>query len=241
MSITSLDDDFSSSVIDQEQKKKTSGSRIMLDVGGTKFATSMTTLTALEPTSVLAKMFVAPFSTKPEGDGSYFIDRSGASFGFILNWLRDGKLPDLDTRIEDELLIEAEFYGLDKLTRFLQAKKLEKKEKQKMQKDEQELEQERKSSRQQKMNQEFREYSERLRHQHETKERARREVKRWTPRDCLCPNSESSKFCPYHTLFPAPQFPTFPAPTFPPTFAEPWDSSLHKFIYNKRNQQIQNT
>ena len=60
---------------------------------------------------MLNAMFSGRFDTKPLEDGSYFIDRDGTHFLYILNYLRTGKLsaPD-DARTRSELLTEADFY-----------------------------------------------------------------------------------------------------------------------------------
>ena len=59
-------------------------------------------------------MFSGRFDTKPGEDGSYFIDRDGTHFRYILNYLCTGKLvlPD-DKVVRKELLNEAEFYQID--------------------------------------------------------------------------------------------------------------------------------
>ena len=61
--------------------------------------------------SMLHAMFSGRFDTKPAEDGSYFIDRDGTHFRYILNFLRTGQLvvPE-DKIIRRELLTEAEFY-----------------------------------------------------------------------------------------------------------------------------------
>ena len=60
---------------------------------------------------MLHAMFSGRFDTKPAEDGSYFIDRDGTHFRFILNYLRTGQLvvPE-DKIVRRELLTEAEFY-----------------------------------------------------------------------------------------------------------------------------------
>ena len=42
--------------------------------------------------SMLHAMFSGRLDTKPGKDGSYFIDRGGTHFGYILNYLRTGEL-----------------------------------------------------------------------------------------------------------------------------------------------------
>ena len=44
------------------------------------------------PGSMLHAMFSGRFDTKPSEDGSYFIDRDGTHFLYILNYLRTGQL-----------------------------------------------------------------------------------------------------------------------------------------------------
>ena len=60
---------------------------------------------------MLHAMFSGRFDSKPAEDGSYFIDRDGTHFRYILNYLRTGQLvvPE-DKIVRKELLTEAEFY-----------------------------------------------------------------------------------------------------------------------------------
>ncbi|CAH3129813.1 unnamed protein product [Pocillopora meandrina] len=86
---------------------------LKLNVGGHFFSTSLATMTK-DPGSMFHSMFSGRFDTKPGEDGSYFIDRDGTHFRYILNYLRTGKLvlPD-DKVVRMELLNEAEFYQID--------------------------------------------------------------------------------------------------------------------------------
>ncbi|XP_076470419.1 uncharacterized protein LOC143300543 isoform X2 [Babylonia areolata] len=89
--------------------------RVKLDIGGHLFTTSLLTLTK-EPDSMLAAMFSGRHALKTEADGSYFIDRDGTHFRYILNYLRDGcikegTLPANETVLR-ELLTEAEYFQL---------------------------------------------------------------------------------------------------------------------------------
>ena len=90
-------------------------STVKLDVGGQHFTTTVKTLTK-DPNSVLAAMFSGRFDMKPSEDGSFFIDRDGTHFRFILNFLRTGKLtlPEGAT-FTKELEEEAEFYQIQGL------------------------------------------------------------------------------------------------------------------------------
>jgi len=61
-------------------------------------------------------------ATIDEEDGSYFIDRDGRHFHHVLNFLRHGyvvSLPDADAA-RAELAAEADFYGLEELSRAIQ-------------------------------------------------------------------------------------------------------------------------
>ena len=97
---------------------------VKLDVGGQHFTTTVQTLTK-DPNSMLAAMFSGKFEMKPSEDGSFFIDRDGTHFRFILNFLRTGKLtlPGGAT-FTKELEEEAEFYQIQGLTDALRPAKL---------------------------------------------------------------------------------------------------------------------
>ena len=69
-------------------------------------------------------MFSGRFDTKPSEDGSYFIDRDGTHFRYILNYLRTGQLivpKDELNRVREELLAEAEFYQIEGIINELRA------------------------------------------------------------------------------------------------------------------------
>ena len=67
-------------------------------------------------------MFSRRYDAKPSEDGSYFIDRDGTHFRYILNYLRTGQLivpKDEMGRIREELLAEAEFYQVEGMIKAL--------------------------------------------------------------------------------------------------------------------------
>ena len=71
-------------------------------------------------------MFSGRFDTKPSEDGSYFIDRDGTHFRYILNYLRTGQLiVPKDEIIREELLAEAEFYQVEGIIKALTARLLQ--------------------------------------------------------------------------------------------------------------------
>ena len=89
---------------------------IVLDVGGRRFKTTLTTLTRF-PNSTLAKMFqkdsgVAPASINSEGE--YFLDSDPETFSVILNWLRYNSLILGNVNPEDVLPV-ADFFALDEM------------------------------------------------------------------------------------------------------------------------------
>ena len=100
---------------------KIQDSCIKLNIGGHLYTTSILTL-AKGPQSMLAAMFSGRHSVKKEEDGSYFIDRDGTHFRYILNYLRDGGFKDgtLPSDILTELQTEAEYYQLSGLVALLQ-------------------------------------------------------------------------------------------------------------------------
>jgi hypothetical protein len=76
-------------MLQMEELNKITESRVRLDVGGHVFTTSLLTLTK-DPSSMLSAMFSGRHSITREADGSFFIDRDGTYFRYILNFLRDG-------------------------------------------------------------------------------------------------------------------------------------------------------
>jgi len=87
-------------------------STVKLNVGGHHFTTSVQTLTK-DPNSMLAAMFSGKFEMKPSEEDTFFIDRDGTHFRFILNYLRSGELvlPEGAT-CHKELEAEAKFYQI---------------------------------------------------------------------------------------------------------------------------------
>jgi len=93
---------------------------VRLNVGGTVFATTVTTL-AKDPNSFLYRICRVDENLESHKDntGAYLIDRDPAYFGPILNYLRHGKLV-LDKNVSEEgVLEEAEFYNITGLISLL--------------------------------------------------------------------------------------------------------------------------
>ena len=121
--VSGLDDP--SEVIEQ-QKQVNQHEPIVLNVGGTRYETSLSTLLSHD-TSFFNKMFNGTYSTQPSLDGSYFIDRDGRHFHFILSYLRRGKvhIPSQNKLcVLDNLLEEAAYYQLTTLVRLIKTERV---------------------------------------------------------------------------------------------------------------------
>lgn len=96
---------------------------IKLNVGGTLFETSRSTLTS-DSCSTLSRMF-EPNSNLPPAtinDGVYQIDACPHSFGVILNWLRYRSLILGDVKPDDVLPV-ADYFGLSELRTLLEKRR----------------------------------------------------------------------------------------------------------------------
>eukprot|EP00294_Goniomonas_avonlea_P000895 CAMPEP_0114555702 /NCGR_PEP_ID=MMETSP0114-20121206/8894_1 /TAXON_ID=31324 /ORGANISM="Goniomonas sp, Strain m" /LENGTH=556 /DNA_ID=CAMNT_0001740853 /DNA_START=15 /DNA_END=1685 /DNA_ORIENTATION=- len=111
-----------------EARLQSFGSSIRLNIGGTRFTTTLQTLTCV-PGSMLALMFSGEYSLTPDPDGSFFIDRSPVHFPRILDMLRlqmhngctDSSFVPRTREESRALLTEAEFYGLEALAEPIRA------------------------------------------------------------------------------------------------------------------------
>jgi hypothetical protein len=69
---------------------------------------------------MLASLFSGRFESQLDDSGAVFIDRDPTHFRHILNYLRDGTVPaDLDHLSRQELVREADFFGLPELVQVL--------------------------------------------------------------------------------------------------------------------------
>uniref|UniRef100_A0A1I7TGS6 BTB domain-containing protein n=1 Tax=Caenorhabditis tropicalis TaxID=1561998 RepID=A0A1I7TGS6_9PELO len=84
---------------------------VKLDIGGTVFKTSKSTLTRFD--GMLKVMMETEIPVTKDESGAIFIDRSPKHFDLILNFMRDGdvELPDSEIEIK-EIQKEAHFYML---------------------------------------------------------------------------------------------------------------------------------
>jgi hypothetical protein len=93
---------------------------LKLNIGGTPFYTSLSTLGSIKGT-YFEVMVSEKWKAQKLEDGSYFIDRDPTVFRFILNFLRDGEI-DIESRSKEELkliLKEATFYQIQPLIKLL--------------------------------------------------------------------------------------------------------------------------
>lgn len=81
---------------------QTSKFKVKLNIGGTVFMTTLETLTR-EKDNFFSAMFSEQFNTQPDEDGEHFIDRNPTMFPYILDYLRNSTLPDLDQLCEKGL------------------------------------------------------------------------------------------------------------------------------------------
>lgn len=93
---------------------------VTIDVGGTRFKTTVSTLTAS------SAYFSAIFSVQWEEEGrdEYFLDRDAQPFGILLSFMRSGqlKLPKDNDELTEAILLEAEYLGIDAATRLVKAR-----------------------------------------------------------------------------------------------------------------------
>ena len=85
--------------------------RVKLNVGGVKYETTLTTLTADGDESMLGSMFSGRHALHTNDEGEVFIDRDGTHFGHILNVLRDASI---EVPLKDRAGLQAEltYHGI---------------------------------------------------------------------------------------------------------------------------------
>ena len=122
----SLDEDISHlDVVDHQRYKAAlclpdqSNDVIKLNVGGVFFQTNLATLMK-DKDSLLVSLVTGKLETCQNNDGFFYIDRDGTRFRHILNFLRDGEIPEkVYSDMGDELMIEADFFEIGSLKRAL--------------------------------------------------------------------------------------------------------------------------
>ncbi|KAJ8300830.1 hypothetical protein KUTeg_022349 [Tegillarca granosa] len=88
---------------------------IKVNVGGMVYTTTKSTLTKIHGSNIW-RIFTGDVKCLKDERGTYFLDRDGPVFRFILNYLRSSKLITPQGYRELHLLREeADYYGLDEL------------------------------------------------------------------------------------------------------------------------------
>ncbi|XP_076459520.1 BTB/POZ domain-containing protein KCTD5-like [Babylonia areolata] len=110
----------SNAEIDIAKLRKGKNEWVKLNVGGTTFMTTRTTL-GRDPKSFLYRLIQEEpdLNTAKDGSGAYLIDRDPMYFGPVLNYLRHGKLVMNKDLAEEGVLEEAEFYNITELIRLV--------------------------------------------------------------------------------------------------------------------------
>jgi len=86
---------------------------VKINVGGSKFYTTLKTLTS-RPGTYITELFSKPEQLLKDDEGFYFIDRNGSYFTYILDYLRGYKLNiPWDSYDVSRIIEEFQYYGLD--------------------------------------------------------------------------------------------------------------------------------
>lgn len=97
-------------------------SQITLNVGGLQFNTSLSTVTSVDG-SLFVDLFCGTHVMSASQDGSYFFDRDGTNFRYILNYLRNGSTAissfPRDANVLREIQGEASYYRLSELVNLI--------------------------------------------------------------------------------------------------------------------------
>jgi hypothetical protein len=98
-------------------------SKVILNVGGEQYTTSVDTLTAREKNTFFTELFARQWQQERDPkDDSIFIDRNGKLFAHILEYLRTGTVPNsmkTDESLRQNLVIEADYFRLQNLQNML--------------------------------------------------------------------------------------------------------------------------
>jgi hypothetical protein len=98
-------------------------SKVILDVGGEKYTTSVDTLTAREKDTFFTELFARKWQLERDPkDDSIFVDRNGKLFAYILEYLRTGAVPNSvknDVSLQQSLVVEADYFRLKNLQNLL--------------------------------------------------------------------------------------------------------------------------
>jgi N-acetylneuraminic acid mutarotase len=113
--VARLRSELAQEVAAMQQVHNAQRSRVELDIGGTRYVTSVSTLRS-RPGSMLDALFSGRHAVIEEEDGSVFIDRDGSAFGHVLAYLRDGVVAagcEDDARLLGRLKRDFDYYCIE--------------------------------------------------------------------------------------------------------------------------------
>ena len=113
--VARLRSELAQEVAAMQQVHNAQRSRVELDIGGTRYVTSRSTLRS-RPGSMLDALFSGRHAVIEEEDGSVFIDRDGSAFGHVLAYLRDGVVAagcEDDARLLGRLKRDFDYYCIE--------------------------------------------------------------------------------------------------------------------------------
>eukprot|EP00051_Salpingoeca_urceolata_P023952 m.413447 g.413447 ORF g.413447 m.413447 type:complete len:149 (+) comp20173_c0_seq2:91-537(+) len=93
-----------SSVSQQSRQSRSSTQFVKLNVGGSLFTTTMSTIEK-QGSHMLSAMLSGRMESTADGDGFLQVDRDGRLFHYILNFLRDGTVPLPDSEADRRMLL----------------------------------------------------------------------------------------------------------------------------------------
>jgi hypothetical protein len=100
-------------IVAMQKQQEAQQGRVVLDIGGHRYTTSVQTLRRL-PGTFFDAYFSGRYAQDVCEDGSIFIDRDGTYFGHVLEYLRDGVVSaGLEERQDTLLLREFEFFSVE--------------------------------------------------------------------------------------------------------------------------------
>lgn len=95
---------------------------IMINIGGLMYEVPATILLR-EPGSLLAQLTTDPPIIFPDNGGFFYFERDWWLFRYIMNFMRDGVLPD-DRNLLSQLYREASYWKLDQMQKAIEEQKL---------------------------------------------------------------------------------------------------------------------
>ncbi|XP_053213219.1 BTB/POZ domain-containing adapter for CUL3-mediated RhoA degradation protein 2-like [Panonychus citri] len=109
------------SLIKEQFTNRDKSEYVKLNVGGSLFQTTISTLTRVD--CMLKSMFSGQLPVQKDQEGWVMIDRNGKHFATILDFLRNNSVRLLDNADEvEELLTESMYYSIQELVGLCESK-----------------------------------------------------------------------------------------------------------------------